>query len=416
MRLQAAVTPAIDARSHSIAVLKPVNRMPIPSPTIGGKPFQPIPPPPGGPAAVCDPVVWHGLSPMVLGTAGYAAQFSSASRPRDFVGTVASVTVNVPTPPPAMASPAAAVHEWCSTGVRLSCPVPNCSFSPCLPRSHSTARRAQVQACLTNETAGGPTYCGRTNAMVAVAAYEAHASLAGLPCTTPSPRCFRAPLPPNYKSDNDGDGDGDGDNDGDGDAAAVQIAVSRAGRDVLASLFPSQVADFDALHARVVARVAPDKASLAAGEKVGSLCAKAVVTLRANDSAFRCAFITPRLCVASIINFQTLWADDLNLESTAVTAFMAQQAPGYWQPATTDGSLLMCDQQGDARTTCVVLTPARCSPGFMMALGKNWPFVTPWIMTTGAQFLAPGPPPLNSSAWLTDVRCSLSLSDSPRRS
>lgn len=185
----------------------------------------------------------------------------------------------------------------------------------------------------------------RAPAVVAVASYQAAASLAGLPCPPPSSTAAAATPARCFRSDTSAGGLPSPADAG----AAAQVAVSRASRDVLSSLFPSQAADFDALHSRVLARVALAAGSLRAGEAAGAACAAAVVALRANDNAFSCApwplsrasiavFDVPVGCPAHAKRR----ADDLSLAPSDATAFMASMAPGYWQPATTDNSLLMC--------------------------------------------------------------------------
>lgn len=123
--------------------------------------------------------------------------------------------------------------------------------------------------------------------------------------------------------------------------ASQQAAAAGAAHRVLGALFPAQAATFDAALARSLAGVTSPKGR-EAGLAWGESCADEILALRADDHA-----------------------DD-------VVVYVPTMAPGFWRP-----------------------TP----PGFAAALLPNWPTVTPWAMTSGAQFRGPGPPALDGTAY-----------------
>jgi hypothetical protein len=132
--------------------------------------------------------------------------------------------------------------------------------------------------------------------------------------------------------------------------ASGEAAVAQASRDVLVSLFPSQQATFDtALSARLAA--IPAGPGRDAGVALGAMAAAGILNLRATDN------------------------------SDLVVTDSPGSAPGEWRP-----------------------TP----PAYAPPLLPNWPYVTPWTMTDGAQFRDPvGPPSLDSpeyAAALAEVR------------
>ena len=132
--------------------------------------------------------------------------------------------------------------------------------------------------------------------------------------------------------------------------ASGEAAVAQASRDVLVSLFPSQQATFDtALAARLAA--IPAGPGRDAGVALGAMAAAGILNLRANDNS------------------------DLDVPHSPGSA------PGEWRP-----------------------TP----PAYAPSLLPNWPQVTPWTMSDGAQYRDPiGPPMLDSAEYaaaLHDVR------------
>jgi len=132
--------------------------------------------------------------------------------------------------------------------------------------------------------------------------------------------------------------------------ASGEAAVAQASYDVLVSLFPSQQSTLDtALGSRLAA--IPAGPGRDAGVALGSTAAARILSLRANDN------------------------------SALVTPYSPGAAPGEWRP-----------------------TPPASAP----ALLPNWPLVTPWTMSSGAQFRDPvGPLSLDSpeyAAALTEVR------------
>jgi hypothetical protein len=122
---------------------------------------------------------------------------------------------------------------------------------------------------------------------------------------------------------------------GDREAAAAQAA-----HDVLVNLFPAQQATFDTALTSSLSSI-PTGTAKVGGQAIGQQVAAQYITLRAND------------------------------HSTDITPYTPGTQPGQWRP-----------------------TPAAFAP----ALLPNWPTVTPWCMTDGAQFRHAGGPPLLTSS------------------
>jgi hypothetical protein len=128
-------------------------------------------------------------------------------------------------------------------------------------------------------------------------------------------------------------------------ATSREAAAAQAAHDVLTNLFPAQSADFDALLATHLATV-PGGLAKTDGIHTGSGAAAAILALRANDHSNDSLPYTPsgRL--------------------------------GRWEP-----------------------TP----PGFAAALLPQWPTVTGWAITNGAQFRdSTGPPSLTDLEYARD--------------
>jgi hypothetical protein len=121
---------------------------------------------------------------------------------------------------------------------------------------------------------------------------------------------------------------------------ARPAAAAAAAHRVLSSLYPDHVASFDAALTHSLASVPPGLRK--SGIAFGALCGSAILELRADDHA------------------------DL------VVPYVPLVGPGFWIP-----------------------TP----PGYAAALFPNWPLVTPFCMTDGAQFRSSGPPDLASAAY-----------------
>ena len=119
--------------------------------------------------------------------------------------------------------------------------------------------------------------------------------------------------------------------------ASREAAAIEAAHRVLSHLFPSQAASFDAARTSGLAGVA-DGPAKTAGINLGATVADNMIALRIADGSAGSGSYTPGT------------------------------NPGDWQP-----------------------TP----PGFAPALLPHWPAVTPFVMTSGAQFRPP-PPALNS--------------------
>lgn len=131
---------------------------------------------------------------------------------------------------------------------------------------------------------------------------------------------------------------------------SAEAAAAQAARDVLVQLFPAQTVSFDGALATQLGAIAdgPDKS---AGVALGASAAASILALRASDN------------------------------NGLVVPYMPDAGAGDWRP-----------------------TP----PANAAALLPNWPQVTPWTMTSGAQFRHPvGPPSLGSAEYaaaLAEVR------------
>src|SRR5262249_47882847 len=113
---------------------------------------------------------------------------------------------------------------------------------------------------------------------------------------------------------------------------------AQAAHDTLAALFPAQVGTFDAALAADLAGIPPGRARQ--GIEVGHEVARQILAWRSTDG------------------------------SGAVVPYTPGTDPGDWRPP---------------------------PPGFLPALAPQWPDVTPFAMSAGAQF-RPGPPPELDSA------------------
>ncbi|MBL9161604.1 MAG: phosphatase PAP2 family protein [Planctomycetaceae bacterium] len=133
--------------------------------------------------------------------------------------------------------------------------------------------------------------------------------------------------------------------------ALGEAAVAQASRDVLAALYPSQVASYDALLATRLAAL-PAGSQRDAGVALGSSSASNILELRASDN------------------------------SALVVPYVPGSAAGDWRP-----------------------TP----PTNGAALLPHWPLVTPWTMTSGSQFRDPSGPPALSSPKYADALAEVRL-------
>lgn len=128
--------------------------------------------------------------------------------------------------------------------------------------------------------------------------------------------------------------------------ASGEAAVAQASYDVLVSLFPGQQTTFDLMRDARLAAI-PAGPSRDAGIALGSTAAAGILNLRANDN------------------------------SGLVTSYTPGATAGEWRP-----------------------TPTANAP----ALLPNWPLVTPWTMSSGAQYRDPvGPPALDSPEYVAAV-------------
>lgn len=121
--------------------------------------------------------------------------------------------------------------------------------------------------------------------------------------------------------------------------ASTRTAAATAAHTVLSQLFPTQAATFDAALVQSLA-LESDPAARAAGQALGTQTAGVILAARANDGA------------------------------SAVVPYTPGTGIGEWKP-----------------------TP----PGFAPAALPQWPYVTPFTMSSGDQFRAPAPPPLDSA-------------------
>ena len=122
--------------------------------------------------------------------------------------------------------------------------------------------------------------------------------------------------------------------------ASLKAAAAQAAHDTLSALFPGQASVYDAALAADLVGIPPGLARQ--GTEVGHAVAQQILTWRSTDG------------------------------STAVVPYTPGTNPGDWQP-----------------------TP----PAFLPALGPQWPQVTPFAMTGGAQFRPGAPPALDSAEY-----------------
>jgi membrane-associated phospholipid phosphatase len=122
--------------------------------------------------------------------------------------------------------------------------------------------------------------------------------------------------------------------------ASLEAAAAQAAHDTLSALFPGQASIFDAALAADLVGIPPGQAHQ--GTDVGHAVAQQILTWRNTDG------------------------------SNATVAYTPGTDPGDWQP-----------------------TP----PAFSAALGPQWPDVTPFAMTDGAQFRPGAPPALDSAEY-----------------
>src|SRR5213596_1042940 len=127
-------------------------------------------------------------------------------------------------------------------------------------------------------------------------------------------------------------------------SASREAAASAAAHDTLINLFPASASSFDALHAAILAAI-PDGPQKTAGIVWGEFVANQILAARANDG------------------------------SDAIVPPPGGSGPGVWVP-----------------------TP----PAFLPYLLPQWGFVTPFAMSSSAQFRPPGPPPLDSQRYAVD--------------
>jgi membrane-associated phospholipid phosphatase len=128
--------------------------------------------------------------------------------------------------------------------------------------------------------------------------------------------------------------------------ASAEAAAAAAAHKVLVALYPAQQATFDAALTTSLAAI-PDGTAKTAGISWGESVAGEILALRADDHA------------AQVVSYS---------DPTGAL---------WWIP-----------------------TP----PAFAAALLPNWPLVTPWCMTSGAQFRLPAPPGPGSPAYTAAFR------------
>ena len=133
--------------------------------------------------------------------------------------------------------------------------------------------------------------------------------------------------------------------------ASKTAAIAAAAHEVLTSLFPAQQTSFNAAYSNSLAQIS-DGQSKSAGVSWGESVAATILKWRSSDGA------------------------------DAVVDYTPGSGPGAWIP-----------------------TP----PAFLPALFPNWPFVTCFAMTNGAQFRPPPPPSLNSEQWAFDFNVTKEL-------
>ncbi|MGD9693350.1 MAG: vanadium-dependent haloperoxidase [Phycisphaerales bacterium] len=126
---------------------------------------------------------------------------------------------------------------------------------------------------------------------------------------------------------------------------SMQAAASEAAYRVLSHLFPSQQALFDAQHAHELSLLSSQSSQqVNNGLAIGQLVASQLISLRANDGS----------AIAEVPNYT------------------GSNTPGQWRPT---------------------------GPAFAPGLGVNWGQVTPWTLTSGAQFRPEAPPALASTEY-----------------
>lgn len=124
--------------------------------------------------------------------------------------------------------------------------------------------------------------------------------------------------------------------------ASQEAAAAQAAHDTLTSLFPAQASAFDSALAADLAGIPPGRARQ--GTDVGRAVAQQILDWRSTDG------------------------------SAAVVSYTPGTDPGDWQP-----------------------TP----PANLPALAPQWPYVTPFAMSGGAQFRPGAPPALTSAEYAT---------------
>src|SRR5262249_20474628 len=122
--------------------------------------------------------------------------------------------------------------------------------------------------------------------------------------------------------------------------ASLEAAAAQAAHDALVALFPSQAGTFDAALAADLVGIPPGLARQ--GSEVGRDVAGQILAWRSTDG------------------------------SSAVVPYTPGTARGDWQPP---------------------------PPAFLPALAPQWPYVTPFAMTSGDQFRPAPPPALDSAAY-----------------
>jgi len=133
--------------------------------------------------------------------------------------------------------------------------------------------------------------------------------------------------------------------------ASKSAAISAAAHAALINLFPTQQAAFDVAYSNSLAQI-PDGQAKSTGLLWGESVAATILQWRSNDGA------------------------------DAVVDYTPGSGPGVWVP-----------------------TP----PAFLPALFPNWPSVTCFAMTSGAQFRPPPPPGLDSAQWSYDFNLTKEL-------
>jgi hypothetical protein len=130
------------------------------------------------------------------------------------------------------------------------------------------------------------------------------------------------------------------------DPVSQQAAAAAAAHAALVALFPAQKPTFDAALAASLAAI-PDGAAKAHGVDRGRLAAEQILELRQNDG------------------------------SSASRSYDAPIGSGWW---------------------------TRTPPALANPLLPNWPYVTPWAMTSGSQFRQGPPPPTTSPEYTAAFR------------